>query len=134
MTIQLADIQDRAGPRYLAITDALEEAIRDGRLAPGDRLPTHRQLADELQVTVGTVTRAYGEAANRGLINGEVGRGSYVAERSVERNALMELFPCPARGEEEPLDLGAVLPANGGQHQYLAPSLRALAGANHLAQ
>jgi len=66
------------GPLALAITRALETDVRSGRLRPGDRLPTHRALASELGVNVGTVSRAYGEARRRGLIQGEVGRGTFV--------------------------------------------------------
>src|SRR3546814_10552377 len=47
------------GPRYLAIADALARDIAAGRLKAGDRLPTHRDLAWRLGVTVGTVSRAY---------------------------------------------------------------------------
>src|SRR5689334_5704588 len=64
-----------AGPRYRAIAQALAADILAGRVQPGTRLPTHRELADRLGVTVGTVTRAYAEAARRGLISGEIGRG-----------------------------------------------------------
>jgi DNA-binding transcriptional MocR family regulator len=67
------------GPRYLAICDALAAAIREGRLAPGRRLPSHRLLARKLGVSVGTVTRAYEEALGRGLISGQVGRGTFVS-------------------------------------------------------
>jgi DNA-binding transcriptional MocR family regulator len=70
---------ESGGPRYLAIRDALEEAIREGRLAPGRRLPSHRLLARKLGVSVGTVTRAYEEALGRGLISGQVGRGTFVS-------------------------------------------------------
>ncbi|MBU1248048.1 MAG: GntR family transcriptional regulator, partial [Proteobacteria bacterium] len=62
---------DNATTRYLAIANALEEDIRQGRLKPGDVLPTHRELAEVMGVTVGTVTRGYGEAARRGLVRGE---------------------------------------------------------------
>src|SRR3954464_2018552 len=74
----LPDIADRPGPRYRAIADALADDIASGKLAAGSRLPTHRDLAFALKVTVGTVTRAYAEAERRGLIAGEVGRGTYV--------------------------------------------------------
>lgn len=70
-------------PLYLAIADALEQDIRSGALSQGVRLPTHRALAQKIGCTVGTVTRAYEEAARRGLIAGEVGRGSFV--RQAER-------------------------------------------------
>jgi DNA-binding transcriptional MocR family regulator len=73
---------DRPGPKFRAIYSALEEAIEQGRLQPGKRLPSHRLLADKLGVAVGTVTRAYAEALEHGLITGEVGRGSYVREHA----------------------------------------------------
>ncbi|HET8726246.1 MAG TPA: PLP-dependent aminotransferase family protein [Alphaproteobacteria bacterium] len=71
-------LNDRPGPKYLRIADALAEDVYAGRLAAGDRLPTHRDLAWKLGVTVGTVSRAYAEAERRGLVVGEVGRGSFV--------------------------------------------------------
>jgi len=62
-----------------------------GRLPPGTRLPTHRDLAWRLKVTVGTITRAYQEAERQGLIGGEVGRGTFVRD--------------PQRGLDTPLDM-----------------------------
>src|SRR5205814_2273898 len=76
MTSWAPEIRQRKGPRYLAIAEALAEDAGAGRLRPGARLPTHRELADHLGLTVGTVTRAYAEAARRNLISGEVGRGT----------------------------------------------------------
>jgi DNA-binding GntR family transcriptional regulator len=58
MTIWAPDLRQRRGPRYLAIAEALAEDAGAGRLRAGARLPTHRDLADRLEVTVGTVTRA----------------------------------------------------------------------------
>src|SRR5215831_18889632 len=78
MTIWTPDLRSRPGPRYAAIAEALAADAGEGRLRPGARLPTHRELADRLGVTVGTVTRAYAEAARRGLVSGEVGRGTFV--------------------------------------------------------
>ena len=72
-----------AGPRYARLTDALAAAISAGQLRPGEKLPTHRDLADRLGVTVGTVSRAYSEAALRGLVSGEVGRGTFVRPPAV---------------------------------------------------
>ena len=80
MTMWIPDIKDRSGPRYQAIADALGEDLARGRLVPGQRLPTHRQLAIRLAVTVGTVSRAYAEAERRGLVRGEVGRGTFVCD------------------------------------------------------
>src|ERR1700759_330335 len=78
MTMWQPEISNLSGPRYLAIAEALSVDVRNGQLAPGDRLPTHRDLAYRLGVTVGTVSRAYAEAERRGLIGGEVGRGTFV--------------------------------------------------------
>lgn len=65
-------------PLYIAIADALERDILDGRLRPGDKVPTHRELARVVGVTVTTVTRAYKEAERRGLITATVGSGTFV--------------------------------------------------------
>ncbi|MEW6368679.1 MAG: PLP-dependent aminotransferase family protein [Acidobacteriota bacterium] len=65
-------------PLYLAIARALASDVSSGKLSPGTRLPTHRELARDLGVTVGTVTRAYAEVERRGLISSEVGRGTFV--------------------------------------------------------
>ena len=51
---------------------------------PGGRLPTQRVLARQLGVTLTTVTRAYVEAQRRGLLNGEVGRGTFVRPSAME--------------------------------------------------
>lgn len=75
-------LAERSGPRYRAIAEALEDDVASGRLREGERLPTHRDLADALGVTVGTVTRAYAVARSRGLVTGEVGRGTFVRARS----------------------------------------------------
>jgi DNA-binding transcriptional MocR family regulator len=83
VTSWLPDLQTRSGPRYLAIAQAIADDTANGRLKPGVRLPTHRELADRLGVTVGTVTRAYAEAARRGLVSGEVGRGTF-ARRAMD--------------------------------------------------
>ncbi|HEY5363898.1 MAG TPA: GntR family transcriptional regulator, partial [Aestuariivirga sp.] len=81
MTIWLPEL-DRSKPLYMAIADAMAVDVANGVLARGDCLPPQRELAWKLGVTHGTVTRAYREAELRGLLAGEVGRGSYI--RNVE--------------------------------------------------
>ena len=76
MTIWMPRIEEGASPLYLAIADAVQKDLESGALLAGARLPTHRDLADHLSVTVGTVSRAYAEAERRGLTYGEVGRGT----------------------------------------------------------
>jgi len=73
------------GPKYLAIADALERDVREGKLTPGDPLPTQRVLADNLGVNFTTITRAYAEARRRGLLTATVGRGTFVANPEVAR-------------------------------------------------
>jgi len=73
-------LSDRRGPIYESIVDALAADIDSGRLHRGERLPTHRALADALGVDLTTVTRAYSEARRRGLTEARVGQGTFVAE------------------------------------------------------
>ncbi len=71
-------VLDRSKPIYLAIADAITHDVEGGTLPSGTRLPPQRDLAWRLGVTLGTITRAYKEAEVRGLLAGEVGRGSYI--------------------------------------------------------
>jgi DNA-binding transcriptional MocR family regulator len=66
-------------PLYLALADRIAEDVAVGRLAPGERLPTHRELAALLGIDLTTVTRGYAEARRRGLLTGRVGRGTFVS-------------------------------------------------------
>lgn len=104
MTIWTPNLAGRTGPRYLAIADALAEDIATGRVAAGDRLPTHRELADRLGVTVGTISRAYGAAIDRGLIVGEVGRGTFV--RGPQRPPAPTRLELRDPSDRSPIDLG----------------------------
>jgi DNA-binding transcriptional MocR family regulator len=74
---------DRPGPVYESIVEALAADVASGRLHRGERLPTHRALAQALGVDLTTVTRAYNEARRRGLTEARVGQGTFVAESAV---------------------------------------------------
>jgi DNA-binding transcriptional MocR family regulator len=88
----LPDLTGRPGPVYRAIANAIDEAVQQGVLRAGTRLPPHRDLADHLGVTVTTVTRAYLEAARRGLTSGHVGRGTFIrGEPAEEPGQLIDL-------------------------------------------
>lgn len=84
MTIYTPAVSGEASPKYLAIAEAISTDIANGTLQAGDRLPPQRELAYVLGVTVGTVSRAYTEVAQRGLVTGEVGRGTYVRDIDAE--------------------------------------------------
>ena len=66
------------GPIYVAIADAIDDAVRTGLLRGGERLPPQRDLAKALGVDLTTVTRAYGLAREAGLIQGSGRLGSHV--------------------------------------------------------
>ena len=69
-----------SGSRYLAIVEALAVDISTGAVRPGTQLPPQRDMAEQLGWSVGTVAKAYAEASRRGLISGEVGRGTFVEQ------------------------------------------------------
>lgn len=79
MTMWLPELS-RKGPLAVEILRVLENDIETGRLAPGSKLPTHRELADHLRVAIGTITRVYALAKQRGIVTGTTGRGTFVAE------------------------------------------------------
>jgi DNA-binding transcriptional MocR family regulator len=81
MTLWKPRLEKGSRAVYLAIADAIERDIEQGVLGAGGRLPTHRALAEQLGITAVTVTRAYGEAARRGLLDATVGRGTFVRTR-----------------------------------------------------
>ena len=76
----LPTLSERQGPVFLRIVDALAADIASGRLVRGQQIPTHRALASALDIDLTTVTRAYGEARRRGLLEAQVGRGTFVSE------------------------------------------------------
>ena len=91
LAIWLPRLAGNKGPRFLQIADALQAAVADGSLTPGDRLPPQRQLAAQLEVDLTTITRAYDEARRRNLLEGRGARGTYVAAPKVELNAILDL-------------------------------------------
>lgn len=74
-------LPETAEPIYQRLIAALDADIESGVLSAGTRLPPQRDLAYRLGLGVGTVTRAYSEAERLGMIHGQVGRGSFVADR-----------------------------------------------------
>lgn len=110
-------LDKKSGPLYLALADAIAADIQAGRLGAGDRLPPQRDLAEMLGMNVTTVTRGYSEADRRGLVRGEIGRGTFVRPPA---------FGVPQSQTNGLLDLGtnALLPlAHAGE---LATALSAL--------
>ncbi|PWB34838.1 PLP-dependent aminotransferase family protein [Pseudomonas sp. SDI] len=121
-------LNDLNQPMYLSIADALARDIANGVLRHGDRLPTLRELAQALDVTPGTISRAYSEAQRRGLMQGEVGRGSYVLDPQAKDRLPPPAAPGPlALGRAEVLDLSIIKPSGESLEYWLRDALVNLA-------
>lgn len=80
------------GPKYLALSHAIRDAVRKGDLPEGTRLPAVRELAWQLNVTPGTVARAYQIVTQEGLLEATVGRGTFVSARAPRLGPDQPLF------------------------------------------
>lgn len=66
-------------PIFRQIVDQVRLAVVTGKLLPGTQLPSVRALAEQLVVNPNTVAKAYGELAREGVIDGQQGRGVFIA-------------------------------------------------------
>lgn len=100
--------------KYIGLADALEQDIQAGIIVAGDRLPPQRSIAEALGVDLTTVTRAFNEAHRRGLIEAQIGRGTFVKDYSSERTS---------RARPTTLDLSMNIPCQpeGADFQQLIP-------------
>src|SRR6202011_4250818 len=81
-------------PLYVQLRDQLRALVHAGDLRPGDRLPASRELATMLGVHRTTVANAYAELESEGLIQGHVGRGTYI--QGIHANGNGSKFTPPA--------------------------------------
>ena len=95
MTIWMPSRTSLTRPLHTSLAASMKEAIADGRLAVGTRLPPHRELAGTLGLSVHTVSKAYDELRRQGLVNGRVGRGTFVTQATQPQKQpfLMERDP-----------------------------------------
>jgi DNA-binding transcriptional MocR family regulator len=110
---------------YIALADEFADRIRDGALKAGDKLPPQRQFAYARNIAVSTASRVYSELLRRGLVVGEVGRGTFVAgdgKRSV--------IAGEPRGSR--IDLEFNFPVLPAQAALMAKSLEGLGRADAL--
>jgi len=95
------------GALYEQIVDGLKREISAGRLQPGMPLPSFRQLAADLLVSVITVKRAYEELEREGIIYRRQGLGTFVAEtghdrsREARKEEAGELFDAAVKAARE---------------------------------
>jgi GntR family transcriptional regulator len=71
-------------PIYRQIIRQIEYGILANRLVPGDRLPTIRALAVELKANPNTIAKAYNELEIRGILNTQVGSGTFISDKRPE--------------------------------------------------
>jgi GntR family transcriptional regulator len=71
--------QSDSRPMYLQIMEQVKQRVAVGDWAPGDEIPSIRQLAMDLRVSVITIKRAYLELEREGVILTQHGKGSIVA-------------------------------------------------------
>jgi DNA-binding transcriptional MocR family regulator len=105
---------------YIGLVEELVAAIAAGRLKPGDRLLPQRAFAYEKGIAGSTAGRVYAELLRRGLVVGEVGRGTFVAGSQ----------PSPGSIRGEPgdgrIDLEFNFPTVAAQFELIARSLTGL--------
>ncbi len=82
-------------PYYRQIIDQIRSGIATGHFEPGDRLPTVRQLAVTLSINPNTVSRAYTELEITGILETQMGSGTFVGQAKVnsddvERKRLLD--------------------------------------------
>jgi DNA-binding transcriptional MocR family regulator len=80
-TIWAPSLGDKPGPKYQRVADTIRAAVENDTLRIGTKLPPVRELAYQLGITPGTVARAYTMLTDEGLLQAEVGRGTFVADR-----------------------------------------------------
>jgi GntR family transcriptional regulator len=96
-------------PLYRQLIDQVQAAIAAGLLVPGDQLPTVRQLAVDLEINPNTVMRAYREMEIRGILDTQQGTGTFVAQQTIDRDALEH-----SRGLEQLVEEFAARAGAGG--------------------
>ena len=96
----------RAKPYHRQVFEQIQGAVLEGRLCPGDRLPTTRDLAGRLGLARNTVARAYDDLVAEGYLCGRVGSGTYVASGlspAAEAGAVCRGTPAPSGGRQRSL-------------------------------
>ena len=125
MTDWVPDLEPILGPRYLAFVHALDADITAGHVKPGMRLLPQRDMAQRLGLSVGTVSKAYTEAEQRGLISGEVGRGTFVQRRRADQRIALGT-------SDATVNLALNVPPYTGEDDLIAPTICEIAAAGEM--
>src|SRR5689334_24107675 len=111
---------------YLRLADAVAAEIEGGGLKPGDQLPPQRTFAYERKIAASTASRVYTELLRRGLVVGEVGRGTFIS------GAARPGVPLPAEPRGARIDFEFNYPLLPQQSAMIAKSLAGLEKAEAL--
>lgn len=79
-TIWRPDLLQKGTVKYRALLDAIRTALENGTISKGGRLPPVRDMAWQLKITPGTVARAYQLGIKEGLLEAQVGRGTFIRD------------------------------------------------------
>ena len=112
-----AHLEHLTGPRYRRIAQAIGAAVDAGEVLAGDKLPTHRVLAEALGYSVQTISFGYAHAEQLGYVYGKVGSGTYVSHHKAEGEAD---FLKPEINDHSPLIDLSITRAIAGSEQQLA--------------
>src|SRR5262249_7234767 len=112
-------------PLYIQLRDQLRALVHAGDLRPGDRIPASRELATHLGVHRTTVANAYAELESEGLIQGHVGRGTFVRAAAEP----LKIAPAPPAVMRNGGVRGASLWADDGGGDALGGLVDAVPGA-----
>ncbi|GAA3439160.1 PLP-dependent aminotransferase family protein [Kutzneria kofuensis] len=118
------------GSRRAVLMRALRDAVRDGRLAPGTRLPPYRSLAADLGLARNTVAEAYAELVAEGWLVARQGSGTQVAPRTEARiSPAAKAAPARSAAPTHNLKQGQPDPASFPRSDWLAAARRAFTAA-----
>lgn len=100
------------GPAFQRLLESIEDAISTRKVAPGTQLPTSRELAKVVGLSVATVMKTYAEGQRKGLLHGQVGRGTFVANQNL----------LPANASTKIVDLSLNVPGPAVLSKFLLQS------------
>lgn len=116
---------------YRALADGLAKEITTGRMPPGTRLPPQRTFAYTQGIAVSTASRVYAELVRRGLVTGEIGRGTYVC--SLDQSPRLSFAEPPASAVDLERNYSILPDQAGSLSRTITELLRPDRLANHAA-
>ena len=130
-TIWVPQVDPAIKPKYKAVVQAIRDAVGSGALVHGAKLPPVRELGWKLEMTPGTVARAYTVLTDEGVLMAEVGRGTFVAEPALAEPPLnlmeMDVIEHLTGGDNFDVNLFSPHLPNGGQSKLIRTLLAQIA-------